>query len=69
MTEDELQEAAGLVARFYSADAHGNHRYSFEERMRCQRRLLVLGVKLNRPLGVPDPRAPEGGSTAALKVA
>ncbi len=65
MTEDELVEANGLVARFY-ARVNGGPRLSEDARMMIQRRLLMLGVKLSRPIPVPDPTAPEGGSAAAL---
>ena len=69
MTEAELTEANGLVAHFYGADAQGNRRAQYEERQLIQRRLLVLGVRLTHPDPTPDPRAPEGGSTAAIREA
>lgn len=61
MTEDQLREATGLVAYFHRGRAYG---WSAEHQFEVQRRLLVLGVKLDSP--VPDPRAPDGGSTVAL---
>lgn len=66
MTEDELSEAVALVARFYGGPARG---MNFDERFAIQRRLLVLGVCLNSPILAPDPTAPEGGSTMAMRTA
>lgn len=64
MTEAELQEVNGLVARFY-ATINGAPRYSYDERFDLQRRLLILNVQLERPLPTPDPTAPPGGTSMA----
>ena len=66
MTEDELAEAAGLVARFYFGPRRG---MSYDERFAIQLRLIKLGVQLTNPLSAPDPRAPPGGSAQAIKAA
>jgi len=66
MTEAELTEASGLVARFYLASRRG---MSADERWAIQLRLITLGVKLDNPMPTPDPRAPQGGTTLALQVA
>ncbi len=68
MTEAEIGEASGLVARFYHRDKSGN-RHSYDHLFDIQRRLMVLGVKLNNPLEAPDPHAPPGGSTQAVRAA
>ncbi len=66
MTEGELAEAVGLVARFhYLKKRAAPHATLFD----LQRRLLVLGVTLDAPVDAPDPHAPPGGSALALKVA
>lgn len=66
MTEAELTEASGLVARFYMAPRRG---MSADERWAIQLRLLALGVTLDKPMLTPDPRAPQGGTTLALRAA
>ena len=66
MTEDELAEAVGLVARFYLGPNRG---MSFDERWAVQRRLFVLGVVLDKPMLGDDPRAPGGGSAIAKTAA
>lgn len=68
MSEDELTEATGLVARFY-AKINGAHRYPHDERWRIQSRLLEMKVRLKHPLPTPDPRAPPGGTPIIAKVA
>lgn len=66
MTEAQLSEANGIVAHFYRARRAGApHPTLFA----IQRRLLVLGVMLEKPVAPPDPHAPPGGSALALKVA
>ena len=63
MTEDELTEANGLVAHFYRAKKNGApHATLFA----IQRRLMVLGVTLNKPVDAPDPHAPPGGQSIAV---
>lgn len=68
MLERDLAEANGLVARFYSRDSRGN-RLPYDALFDIQRRLMVLGVQLDKPIEAPDPHAPPGGSALALKVA
>ena len=68
-TEAELSEVVGLISRYYGVDLHKIRRANYTERQQIQRRLLVLGIQLEHPDPMPDPRAPEGGSTAALRVA
>lgn len=66
MTEEQLSEANGLVARFYVGKVkHWPHEALFD----IQRRLMVLGVTLNNPVEAPDPHAPPGGSALVLKAA
>ena len=66
MTEAELTEANGLVARFYQ-NSKNRPRLNYEALFAIQRRLLVLGVTLNNPVAAPDPTAPEGGSAIAMR--
>lgn len=66
MTEEELTEAVGLLARFHRLRAkHASHSALFA----LQLALLKLGVKPLNPVDAPDPHAPEGGSALALKAA
>ncbi len=62
MNEAGLAEANGLVARFYRVP-----RVPYATLFAIQCRLLKLGVKLDKPVDAPDPHAPPGGSTQALK--
>lgn len=59
MTEAELSEAAGLVARFKLGHLYG---VSPDAKWEIQLRLLVLGVTLDDPMPAPDPTAPDGGT-------
>ncbi len=68
MTEDDLREVNGLVA------LHGRGRkragFSSETLFAIERRLLKLcGLKLEYEVGAPDPHAPPGGTSLALKAA
>lgn len=65
MTEDQLREATGLVAHYH----RGKGRVSADTLFAIERALLVLGVRVDNPVGPPDPQAPAGGSALALKVA
>ncbi len=49
MTEADLTEAVGLVARFYATDKRGNRRAPPSERQQIMRSLLNLGVQLSQP--------------------
>lgn len=64
MTEDDLAEANGLVARFNLAK---KRMAPHETLFAIQLRLLALGVTLNNPVATPDPTAPEGGSAIAIR--
>lgn len=68
MTESELIEVNGLMARFYGLDKTKKRR-SDAVLFDIQRRLLVLGVQVENPVGVPDPRAPDGGCAVVLRMA
>ncbi len=64
INEKGLAEVNGLVARFYAKP-----RKPYKELMDIQLRLLVLGLKLDHPIAAPDPHAPEGGSSIAMRKA
>ena len=57
MTEAQLQEAVGLHARYQrlrkTADAH--------TLFALERQLLILGVRLDNPIGPPPTDGPDGG--------
>ena len=66
MTEDDLRTITGLLSRYKHAQMrHAPHSVLFA----MERDLLVLGLRVDNPVGPPDPHAPEGGSTVALKAA
>lgn len=59
MTEAQLCEANGLVARFYAT-------HNQEAKCILQAKLMALGIELDKPILEPDPRAPAGGSAIAV---
>jgi hypothetical protein len=68
LTAEDLTRANGLVA------LHGRVRTKLggrqEALFQIERELLMLGgIKLDHPIGPPDPHAPPGGSAVALRKA
>jgi hypothetical protein len=63
ITEDDLKEANGLIAKYYSKNCSNAQKFDI------WRKLSLLGIKLNTSPTIPDPRAPEGGSSMAMREA
>ena len=63
LTEADLRQFVGLVARFYKNGV------SYDEKFSIQRWLLIRGVQLDHPVDAPDPNAPPGGSAIAMRKA
>ena len=63
MTENDLQEINALVAQHYRGRHTG---MSASNLFAIERHLLTFGLKLDHPIGPPDPHAPDGGTTLAL---
>jgi hypothetical protein len=64
ITEDDLTEINGLVAH------HGRQRKNgaaASTLFDIERRLLVHGVRLIHGVGPPDPHAPQGGTSLAIR--
>jgi hypothetical protein len=64
MTEDDLIEVNGLVARH---DYLRRGKASNDALLAIELQLLRYGVRLKHAVGPPDPHAPPGGSTVALR--
>lgn len=64
ITEDELREATGLIARHYRSRKNGAPAKTLFE---IERALLKLFVRIDNSVGAPDPHAPPGGSAIALR--
>jgi hypothetical protein len=64
VTELDLIEVNGLVARHGRLRKNGA---SADTLFDIERALLIYGVRMDHEVGPPDPHAPEGGTTVALR--
>lgn len=64
MTVDQLTEATGLIALYKRGVML---RVSQSRLFDIERSLLLLGVRVDNPVGPPNPHAPEGGSAIAMR--